>query len=229
VENKALSTNLFCGYKKGRWIAMGAIMHAGLALKWFSRIAGCSDYAALDEEASRVPAGSGGVVFLPFLNGERTPHMNPALSALFLGCCAETGRAEMARSVMEGVAFALRQCIETCAELGLTADFVVASGGGARSRLWRQIQADVFGLPLKTAETEEQACLGAAIAASAGTHLYATIEEGCAAAARFGKNEAEPCEKDHKMYDEYYAVYKEAYAANKRLLEKLTGMRQGEP
>jgi xylulokinase len=228
VENKALSTNLFCGYKKGRWIAMGAIMHAGLALKWFSKIAGCSDYAALDEEASRVSPGSGGLVFLPFLNGERTPHMNPALSALFLGCSAETGRAEMARSVMEGVAFALRQCIETCAELGLKADMVIASGGGAHSRLWRQIQADVFGLPLKTAETEEQACLGAAIAAGTGTHLYSSIEEGCAAAVRFGKNEAAPCEKNHKIYDDCYAIYKEAFAANRRLLEKLTGMRKGE-
>jgi xylulokinase len=78
-------------------------------------------------------------------------------------------------------------------------------------------------------ETEEQACLGAAIAAGAGTGLYASIEEGCAAAARFGKNEAAPCKNNHKTYNEYYAVYKDAYTANKRLLEKLTGMRKGEP
>ncbi|MEI3175438.1 MAG: FGGY-family carbohydrate kinase [Lachnospiraceae bacterium] len=133
ILNPALSTNTFCGYKKGRWITMGAIMNAGLSFKWFNSLFEKTDYNLINEQVAKVKPGSGGVVFLPYLNGERTPHVNPNLSGMFLGVNLNTGRAEMSRAVMEGVAFALNQCIEVCGNLGLRAKSMIASGGGARS------------------------------------------------------------------------------------------------
>lgn len=222
IQDPSLSTNNFCGYKKGRWISMGAIMHAGLVLKWFGSLVGVRDYKQLDEEAQRSTPGSGGLVFLPYLNGERTPHMNPNLSGLLLGCTTETSKADMARSMMEGVAFALNQCMEICNGLGLYADSVVASGGGARSPLWLQIQADIYGLPVRVAKISEQAALGAAIAAGAAAGVYANIEEGCAAVVRYKDEIILPNSKTAQLYKDYYQLYKDAYTANKQLLERVT-------
>ena len=165
--------------------SMGAIMNAGLSLKWFNSLFERADYNQINEQAAKVRPGSGGVVFLPYLNGERTPHVNPNLSGMFLGVNLNTGRPELTRAVMEGVAFALNQCIEVCGGLGLKADTMVASGGGARSGPWLQIQADIYGIPLKVADTEEQAGLGSAIAAGVGAGIYRDIEDGCRAVVRY--------------------------------------------
>ncbi|MDL2213999.1 xylulokinase [Clostridia bacterium OttesenSCG-928-O13] len=219
-----LTVNTFCGYKKGRWITQGAIMHAGLSLKWFNSLFDKSDYKQLDAAAEKAGPGSGGLVFLPYLNGERTPHLNPNLSALFLGCTTSTTRAQMARSVMEGVSFALYQCMEVYQDLGLTAQSVVASGGGAQSPLWLQIQADVYGLPLQVATNQEQAALGAAIAAGVGAGVFASIEEGCASVVRYRPGIVEPSEHNHKIYLEYYSLFKDAYTANRELLQRATLM-----
>lgn len=222
VVHPGLATNTFCGYKKDRWIVMGAIMHAGLTLKWLGRMLHVTDYAALDAEAEKVGPGSGGLVFLPYLNGERTPHVNPNLSGLFLGCNMGTGTPQMARSVMEGVAFALYQCMEECQSLGLCASSVVASGGGAKSPLWLQIQADVYGLPLRVADTREQASLGAAIAASVGAGLFKNMEDACAATVHYKQGLIQPRMENHRIYQEYYQLFKDCYTANKALLERAT-------
>ncbi|MEG1650249.1 MAG: xylulokinase [Oscillospiraceae bacterium] len=224
ITNRQLSTNTFCGFKRGRWIVMGAIMHAGLSLKWFNGLFEKTDYMMLDAQAAKVPPGSGGLIFLPYLNGERTPHINPNLSAMFIGCNISTGRAEMARSVMEGVSFAMMQCMEVCEQLGLNADSVVASGGGAHSPLWLQIQSDVYGLPLRVADTDEQASLGAAIAAGAGTGIFNSIEDGCKRVVRYKKAIVEPNMDNHSIYRNYYSLFKDAYKANKAILERVTIM-----
>lgn len=228
VENPALTTNTFCGYQKGRWITMGAIMHAGLALKWFNSLFDSTNYAKLDAEAQAVGPGSGGLVFLPYLNGERTPHLDPDLSALFLGCSTGTTRAHMARAVMEGVAFALNECMEVCGGLNLTASSVVASGGGAKSPLWLQIQADVYGLPVRVAQVSEQAALGAAIAAGVGAGVYRDMEQGCAAAVRYCRQVTQPNPAAHQTYRAYYQLYKDAYTANRQLLERATRLGRGD-
>lgn len=226
IENPALTTNSFCGFKKGRWITMGAIMQAGLALRWFDGLFDGTDYTVLDREAEAAKPGSGGLVFLPYLNGERTPHLNPDLSGLLLGCSMGTTRGHMARAVMEGVAFALNQSIEVCKSLGLSAASVVASGGGAKSPLWLRIQADIYGLPVQVAQVSEQAAVGAAIAAGVGAGVYRDIEEGCAAAVRYKPQVIEPDAKTHKRYQDYYALYKDAYTANRELLQRATHLKR---
>lgn len=218
IENPKLTTNCFCGFKEGRWITMGAIMQAGLALRWFKNISGDPGYTQLDAAAELVGPGSGGLIFLPYLNGERTPHMNPDLSGMFLGCNMSTTRKHMARAVMEGVTFALNQCMEICKGLGLSAKSVVTSGGGAQSPLWRQIQADIFNRPLRVALVREQAALGAAIAAGVGAKIYKDVEEGCDTVVRYRPEIIEPDEKNHTLYAEYYEMFKEAYTANHDLL-----------
>jgi len=223
ILNPNLSTNTFCGYKKGRWITMGAIMNAGLSLKWCNKLLGQTDYVQINDAVSKVVPGSNGVIFLPYLNGERTPHLNPDISGEFVGVNINTGPAELTRAVMEGVAYALNQCIELCGELGLkTKDYMVASGGGSRSAPWLQIQADIFNIPLRVMETEEQASLGAAIAAGVGAGIYKDIEDGCSRTVRYKNMEVLPNAKAHEIYMEYYELYKEIYREGKEALNKVT-------
>jgi xylulokinase len=225
VINPELNTNTFCGYKKGRWILLGATMTAGLSLKWWNSILGSVDFSELDDEVSSLSPGSGGLVFLPYLNGERTPHVDPDLSALFLGPNMQTSRAHMTRSVMEGVAFSLYQAMEICASLGYRAESLVASGGGARGRSWLQIQSDIFNLPIKVATIEEQAGLGAAICAGVGMKVYSDLEEGCRAVVRYRDEVVFPDKENHMKYRDYYECYKDAYTSNKEILSRLNRLR----
>lgn len=223
ILNPSLSTNTFCGYKKGRWITMGAIMNAGLSLKWCNSLLGQSDYTAINKAVSSVLPGSNGVIFLPYLNGERTPHLNPDISGEFIGVNINTGPAELTRAVMEGVAFALNQCIELCGALGLkTKDYMVASGGGSRSEPWLQLQSDIYNIPLRVMETEEQASLGAAIAAGVGAGIYKDIEEGCRKTVKYKNMEVVPNADNHIIYEEYYQIFKDAYVAGSDVLKKVT-------
>ncbi|MEF9941901.1 MAG: xylulokinase [Lachnospiraceae bacterium] len=222
ILNPKLNTNTFCGYKKGRWITMGAIMNAGLSYKWFNSLFEKTDFEDMNKKIAKVQPGSGGVIFLPYLNGERTPHLNPNLSGAFVGLNLNTGRPELSRAVMEGVSFALKQCIDICAGLGLKADKMIASGGGAKSTPWLQIQADVFNLPLRVAQTEEQAGLGAAIAAGVGAGLYKSIEDGCNQAVRYKESVIVPNQERVELYQEYYQLYKELYRESHGAIEKIT-------
>lgn len=222
ILNPALNTNTFCGYKKGRWFTMGAIMNAGLSYRWFNSLFENVDFNRMNEEIGRVKPGSGGVIFLPYLNGERTPHLNPNISGVFAGLNLNTGRAELARAVMEGVSFALYQCMEVCKELGLSARMMTASGGAAKSRQWLAIQADVYNLPLRVTDTEEQAGLGAAIAAGAGAGVYKDVEEGCQIVVRYKDFIIEPDQEKHKVYEEYYELFKELFQGSSGVIEKIT-------
>ncbi len=223
ILNPALSTNTFCGYKKGRWFTMGAIMNAGLCMKWGSEILKTSSYEEWNEAAKKTVPGSGGVIFLPYLNGERTPHVNPNLSGALWGVNLKTGRAEVMRAIMEGVVFALNECKEICAGLGLAQrGVIVSSGGGARSREWLQMQADILGAPLKVASVQEQACMGAVITAGSGAGIFKDIEEGCRACVTYSDEVIEPDQQSQKIYREYYGQYLDLMHAAAKQLEAVT-------
>ena len=222
VLNPDLTTNTFTSYRADQWLIMGAIMNAGVTLKWFNSMFGSVDYDKVEQMVSSVRPGSGGVVFLPYLNGERTPHLNPDLSGVLFGVNLNTGRAELTRAVMEGVTYALNECRLLCESMGLRADEIIASGGGARSRTWLQIQADVFNTPMRVTDTSEQAGLGAAIAAGAGSGIYQSVEEGCERAVHYKDLTVEPDPENHRIYKEYYQIFKETYQSSKSELEKIT-------
>lgn len=222
IENPALNTNTFCGYARGKWITMGATMTAGLSLGWFNSLFNKVDYAKLNEAIHAVRPGSGGLIFLPYLNGERTPHINPNLSGAFLGINTETSRAQMARAIMEGVTYSLMQCIEVCGELGLRAGEFIASGGGARSAPWLQIQADVYNTPVKVSMIQEQAGLGAAIVAGVGSGHFSSVKQGCQEVIQYKDELYIPSQENHQVYQEYYQLFKDVYRASRDVIEKVT-------
>lgn len=222
IKNKDLNTNTFCGYQKGKWYTMGAIINAGLSLNWLNQLFESTDYEEMNKAVEKVSPGSEGVIFLPYLNGERTPYLNPNISGMFLGINLKTKRPQLTRAVMEGVTFALSQCIELMNELELYTREMIASGGGARSKAWLQIQTDIYNIPLKVAKTEEQACLGAAIAAGVGSGIFSNVEEGCTQIVKYQDKIYEPIMENHEKYQEYYRLFKKTYQESKGVLEEVT-------
>jgi xylulokinase len=224
VRNPALSTNTFCHYRKGLWYTMGAMMSAGLSFKWIANTLGKKDYRALDAEIDALPPG-GGLVFLPYLAGERCPHLNPNLSGAFVGLNLNTTPAALARAVMEGVTFALKQCAETCAGLGVKANRYIVTGGATRSSVWPQMMADIFDAPLRATAFSEQAAFGAAIlalSAVSGEEVAAI----CKRVVRYQVQVWEPRKERQQAYQDHYALFREAYQAGAQVLEQATALAQ---
>lgn len=222
VLNPELNTNLFCSYEQGKWLLFGATMSAGLSHKWWNNLFESHDFIRQNAAIEQIPPGSGGLIFLPYLNGERTPHVNPDLSGVFFGVNIGTTRAHMERAVMEGVTFSLMQCMELCQNLGYHANHLIASGGGAKSAPWLQMQADIFGAPILVAATEEQACLGAAIAAGSGVGIYSSIDQGCQINVQYKDVQVIPNPERHQIYMEYYDIYKNLFRSCWQELQSIT-------
>lgn len=204
---------------------LGAILAAGLSLRWLRNTLGLAAdpdaYPRLSADAAQVDIGADGLLFLPYLVGERTPHMDSQARGAFVGLTYTHGRGHLARAVMEGVAFALRQALEICLTLGAPVDQLIVSGGGAESAVWRQIQADVFGLPLRKTLTGEQTSIGAALLAAVGVGLYTTLAEASAATARFGPP-TEPNAANHARYNAHYAAFLDLYPHLRADLHRLS-------
>jgi len=161
----------------GGWYALGAILAAGLCLRWLRDLLGMQNsenaYAIFSTEAAEIPIGSEGLVFLPYLYGERTPHMDSCARGAFIGLAAHHTRGHMARAVMEGVSFAIRQSLEICEAVGQKADTLIVSGGGMESVVWRQMMTNIIARPLRKSLAHEQAGIGAAMLAGVGLKRYA--------------------------------------------------------
>lgn len=220
--NPELNTNMFCAYDHDRWIMFGATMSAGLCMKWWNKIIRDKDYNSINQGVAAIRPGSGGLLFFPYLNGERTPHINPNISGMLLGINHQTDRYEIARAVMEGVSYSLKDCLDLCLRAGFSPAELVASGGGARSPQWLQILADVFNLPIKVSQSEEQAGLGAAIVAGTGVRVYSTLREGCDAFVRYKDEIYTPNESNRRIYAELHEMYGDAYRRIAPTLEQLT-------
>lgn len=196
------------------WYILGAILSAGLSLRWLRDVTGLNGvpnaYATLSTEASEVAPGADGLIFLPYLSGERTPHMDPYAKGCFIGLSYHHKRGHMARAVMEGVSFALRQALEIALSLGGKADTIIASGGGAESDVWRQIQADVYGIPLQQTLSIEQASVGAALLAGVGVDAYSSFEEACTSVMNYDRI-TEPIAENVTRYNERYQQFLRLY------------------
>jgi xylulokinase len=162
---------------------MGVMLSAAGSLRWLrDALAPDTSFDDLVEGAAEVPAGSDGLIFLPYLTGERTPHPDPLARAAFVGLTVRHDLRHMTRAVLEGVAFGLKDGLDLMVSAGLsTPGQIRASGGGIRSRLWRQILADVLDAEIATVATEEGAAYGAALLAGVGAGWFETVEEACAA------------------------------------------------
>jgi xylulokinase len=225
VFDPLLRTNTFAHVVPERWNIMGACLNSGISLRWLAKeILLETDYAKLDAGVREIRPGSGGLVFLPYLTGERTPHLDPKARGMFFGLTLNHGRMEMARAVMEGVVFALKDCLQVVLELGVPLQKIVAAGGGAKSDLWLQMQADIFERTVYRSASSEQACLGAALTAAVGTGGFSGFEEACAIAVRPSTEAFHPNERNARVYRDLYDVFRELYPANKHLFSRLSGL-----
>jgi len=203
----------FCHAIPERWHVMGVTQAAGLSLRWFrDLLAAGASYDSLADEAAAVPAGADGVLWAPYLMGERTPHCDPAARAALVGLAANHGRAHVIRAVMEGVAFSLRDTFSIFSELHVPVDNVRLGGGGSRSPLWRQIQADVYGHTVDTVQADEGAAFGAAILAAVGVGLWPTVDAACDALVRRAAA-TEPQPEVTRLMNIRYAEYSRIYPA----------------
>lgn len=230
----------FCHAVPGCWHIMGVTQGAGLSYRWFrdefcaveqvmARRLGVDPYKLMGEQARRAQPGCGGLIYLPHLMGERTPHLDPAAKGVFFGLSARHTRADMIRAVMEGVTYSLLDALCIIREMGVDASEVRASGGGARSPLWRQMQADMFGARVRAVESGEGPALGAALLAGVGAGVYGSVPEACDAAVRPGE-EVQPDERSVRVYRRLYPIYRGLYAQLKpsydRLAETLEALRE---
>jgi xylulokinase len=208
----------FCHAIPERWHVMGVTQGAGLSLRWFRDQFGVlseskSDgdpYDSLTAEAAGVPPGADGLLWAPYLMGERTPHLDPDARATLAGLTASHTRAHVVRAMLEGVAFSLKDSFEILKELNVPCDTIRLGGGGARSKLWRQIQADVYDHEVEMMEAEEGAAYGVAILAGVAAGAWPTVDAACDAVIRTNtrvRPDPEAAELFHRQYRKYVALY----------------------
>ena len=209
-----------CHAIPGRWHNTGVTLAAGLSLKWFKdNLAAGSTYEDLGALAERSSAGSKGAIWLPYLMGERTPHLDPDARAAFVGLTASHMRGDLVRAVMEGVAFSLRDSLEIFKELGAPVERIRLGGGGAKSKLWCQIQADVYGHPVELLDADEGAAFGAAILAGVGAGAWNSVDEACERVVRVTRV-VEPDTTSVDALERNYEVYRRLYPALRSAVEQ---------
>ncbi len=216
----------FCHAVPNTWHIMGVTQGAGLSLQWFrnnfcreeistASLMGVDPYYLMDKAAEKVEAGSNGLLYLPYLMGERTPHLDPDCRGVFFGLSAKHTKKEVLRSVMEGVVYSLKDCLEIIKELGVDVSEVRASGGGGKSPLWRQMQADVFGTEICTINASEGPAFGVAILAGVGSGVYKSVSEACEATIQV-KTRQQADQAITAKYNEYYKLYRSLYTSLKQ-------------
>jgi xylulokinase len=201
--------HVFCHAVPGTWHAMGVMLSAAGSLAWFRHLVGAG-YAGLDEEAARWEPGTEGLLFAPYLQGERTPHADPEIRGAFTGLSLRHDRGALARAVLEGVAYGLRDSLELLRELGVEPTVGRVSGGGARSDLWVRIVASVLGLPLERMESEAGAAFGAALLAGVREGVYADAGEAVSRCVRV-RDRIEPEPGWGGAYEQGYQHFRELY------------------
>ncbi|QDT09404.1 xylulokinase [Planctomycetes bacterium K23_9] len=224
----------FCHAVNGKWHMMGVNLTSGGSLQWWvdnilQGLAGISDkkrYEAATAEAAKVAAGSDGLLFLPYLNGERTPHADPNARGSFVGMNLTHQRGHMTRSVMEGITFALRDSLAIIESLDVPVKQIRASGGGSKNPLWRQMQADVFGKKITTLKVEQGPAYGVALLAAVGDGAFRSIESACAATIEVA-DQTPPDRKAVKAYDRLFPVYRNLYSQLKDSMAELACFQNG--
>jgi xylulokinase len=208
----------FCHAIPNRWHVMGVTQGAGLSLRWFrdqfgaGKDDGRDPYDRLVDEAAKTPPGADGLLWAPYLMGERTPHLDPNARGALVGITAQHTRAHVIRAILEGVAFSLRDTLTLFREIGVPIESIRLGGGGARSPLWQQIQADIYGMPVELIEADEGGAYGAALLAGVGTGNWPSVELACETSVRVAKR-VEPNPKTAELMNLQYAEYRKLYPA----------------
>lgn len=221
----------FCCAVPGCWHIMGVTQAAGLSLKWFrdnfcreetelAEKQGVNEYFLMDSMAEKIPIGSDKLIYLPYLMGERTPHLDPDIRGTFFGLSAMHTKAHFIRAVMEGVAFSLRDCKSIISEMGADISDMMACGGGGTSPLWRSMLADLYGCPVKTVSCKEGPALGVAILAFVGTGVYESVDKACEVMVKTDKTQCPNPERSAE-YEKYYQIFTDLYGSIKENCKEL--------
>jgi xylulokinase len=223
IVDPELRMHSFCHIVPDRWHVETAMLSAGLSLKWLkNQVLDGDDYGALADAAAEVPAGAEGLIFQPYLLGERTPHMDPEARGSFIGLTRRHGRAHMIRAVMEGVVFALRQGLDLMTELGVPCEQILASGGATHHPLWLQLQADIFNRPIHRTATQEAAAKGAAMLAGLGVGVYQDGRDAIDSAVERHPEVITPDPRRVARYAGRFPVYCNLYPALADITHRLT-------
>lgn len=221
----------FCHAVRGKWHMMGVNLTSGGSLQWWvdsvlqglTGVSGKHRYDAATSEATDVSAGSGGAIFLPYLNGERTPHADPQARGSFVGLNLSHTRGHLTRSVMEGITFALRDSLEIIQSLDVPVRQIRASGGGSKNPFWRQMQADVFGKKITSLEVEQGPAYGVALLAAVGDGVFSNIQEACSATIQVA-DETPPDRAAVKVYNRLFPIYQDLYGSLKSSMHALADL-----
>lgn len=213
--DKKLRTNTFCHAIRDAWTIFGATLCSGMSLSWAkNKVFRAGSYEEINAAVAAVSPGADGLIYLPYLSGERTPHMNSDARGVFFGMTLGQEQGHFLRAVMEGVTYSLRDCLGILQELGVDAPEIIASGGATASPQWMQMQADILGKPVRVSRVKEQACLGSCLLAAVGTGVLPSLEEACG---RFALMDERVYLPDAANAD----VYREGYDTYRRLYERL--------
>ena len=226
VIDKKGRVHTFCSAVPGAWHVMGVTQAAGLSLKWFrdnfcvseietAKSIGVDPYYLMDKEVEQSPLGCNKLIYLPYLMGERTPHLDPNCRGVFFGLSAIHQRRDMLRAVMEGISFSLRDCMEILRDMDVNINEMLACGGGGSSAVWRQMLADMYACPVKTVASKEGPALGVAILAGVGAGIYSSVEKGCDQVIKTNPDQ-QPVEKNTEKYNKIYSIYKDLYNSLKQ-------------
>ena len=224
--------NTFCAAVPNSWVVFGCTLAAGMSLQWLRnnfflpemKVAeglGQDPYNIMTAQAERVPIGANRLLFLPYLMGERSPILDPNARGVFFGLSGIHNKYDMLRSVMEGVIYAQRQCLDVHRSMGIEFNEIYATGGGGTSPLWRQMIADIFDLPVVTIQNREGPALGAAILAGVGTGLYPNIPEACKKIIKTNEPQL-PAAVNSKQYEPYYKLFCDLYPSMKSGFQRLS-------
>jgi len=231
-ENPEGKLQIFCNVMPSEWHAMGVTLAAGGSMRWarealahseteISRLTRDDVYAVISREAESSDAGARGLIFLPYLQGERCPHTDPEARGAFIGLSHNTNKSDLFRSVMEGVIFSFRDVADIFAQIGMDFEYIATSGGGAQSRLWRQIHADIFNKRVITVNgSREGAAYGAAIVAGVGLGLWSDFKE--ASGLLQVETSTDPDETHVSLYEDYYRIYRSLYPSLKEAFRRIS-------
>jgi len=222
----------FCHAVPDRWHVMGVTQAAGLSLRWFRDLLAGSpnyqkSYQELIAEAAATPAGTNGLLWAPYLMGERTPHLDPRARGALVGLSASHTRGHVVRAILEGVAFSLKDTLALFDEMKVPVRSIRLGGGGARSALWQQIQADIYGQEVEIVEAEEGAAHGAALLAGVGRGVWSSVEEACECAVHVATR-VPPHPAAMDVMRRQYQIYRTLYPALKPVFARLTSNRSRE-
>jgi len=217
----------FCHAVKGKWHLMGVNLASGACLQWFRNNLCLTDdssiYAKLTEEANAIASGSAGLFFLPYLSGERTPYADPNARGCFIGLTLSHGRGHLVRAIMEGVTYSLNDSLAIMHELKIPVAEIRASGGGAKSDLWRQIQADIFNKEVSLLTAEHGAAYGVALLAAVGNGTFASVEEACEATISI-RGRSKPNNSATRYYQQTLPIYQRLYQSLKDNFKQIAAL-----